>query len=101
MARRLITARTDQSGGKPFSENIIGNLRFGTEKMDRSHQKMPYNGFVLHGTVIGYYKDGSKKEETPWVQGKVNGTQIGYREDGSKAMETIYENGKKISRKEF
>ena len=26
---------------------------------------MPYNGFVLHGTVVGYYKDGSKKEETP------------------------------------
>ena len=61
---------------------------------------MPYKG-VLHGTVVSYHKDGSIKQETPWVKGKVNGTQIGYREDGSKAMETLYENGKEISRKEF
>ena len=63
-------------------------------------KEMPYKG-VLHGTVVSYHKDGSIKQETPWVKGKVNGTQIGYREDGSKAMETLYENGKEISRKEF
>ena len=57
--------------------------------------------FDLYGTVVWHYKDGSKKEETPWVKGKVNGTQIGYREDGSKSMETLYENGKEISRKKF
>jgi antitoxin component YwqK of YwqJK toxin-antitoxin module len=55
----------------------------------------------LHGTAVSYHKDGSIKEETPWVKGKVNGKQIGYREDGSKAMETLYENGNLISRKEF
>jgi antitoxin component YwqK of YwqJK toxin-antitoxin module len=55
----------------------------------------------LHGTAVLYHKDGSIKEETPWVKGKVNGTQIRYRDDGSKAMETLYENGNVISRKEF
>jgi antitoxin component YwqK of YwqJK toxin-antitoxin module len=62
---------------------------------------MPYKGHVLHGTAVSYHKDGSIKEETPWVKGKVNGTQIRYRDDGSKAMETLYENGNVISRKEF
>jgi antitoxin component YwqK of YwqJK toxin-antitoxin module len=62
---------------------------------------MPYKGHVLHGTAVSYQKDGSIKEETPWVNGKINGMQIGYREDGSKAMETLYENGNVISRKEF
>ncbi|MBT7406730.1 MAG: hypothetical protein HN754_11505 [Opitutae bacterium] len=64
-------------------------------------REMLCKDFDLYGTVVWYYKDGSKKEETHWVKGKVHGTQIGCREDGSKAMETLYENGKEISRKEF
>ena len=64
-------------------------------------KEMPYNEFVLDGTVVLYYKDGSRKEETQWVKGTMHGTQIGYREDGSKWRETLYEDGKKISQKEY
>ena len=63
-------------------------------------KEMPYNGFVLHGTVVwllqGRIEEGRKS-------GSRQGTwhSLGYREDGSKAMETVYENGNKISRKDL
>ena len=53
------------------------------------------------GTSIGYYEDGSKFVETPYLNGKIHGTEIRYNRDGSKWLEIVWENGKKISEKEF
>jgi len=55
---------------------------------------------VIHGTMI-YYDDGSKREETPYVDGKRHGTRIWYHEEGSKAEETVFENGERISYKRW
>ena len=61
----------------------------------------PYVDGKEHGTAIIYRADGSKQAEILWVEGKEHGTQITYRKDGSKRTERIFENGKFISFKEF
>ena len=47
------------------------------------------------GTRVGYYEDGSKKSENPWVNGKEHGTRIDYREDGSKESEIPFVDGER------
>ena len=47
----------------------------------------------LHGMVMGYYEDGTKSRETPYVDGKRQGVMIKYHEDGSKSGEHSYVKG--------
>ena len=46
------------------------------------------------GTEIWYHKDGTKMEETPYVDGEIHGKYMAYHEDGSKMSEAYYNNGK-------
>ena len=43
---------------------------------------------------ITYREDGSKEEETPYVEGKLHGTEVDYHRWGDKWRETPYVNGK-------
>ncbi|MBT3469992.1 MAG: hypothetical protein HN467_11775 [Opitutae bacterium] len=52
----------------------------------------PYVDGKMHGTALWYFKDGSTKTSAEWVHG--TGTEIWYHEDGSKWVETPYVDGK-------
>ena len=53
-------------------------------------EETPYVEGKRQGVMIKYYEDGSKSSETPYVDGNANGTEIKYRRNGSKEMETVY-----------
>ena len=70
------------------NRGVVPRTKYGTEiKYDwdgSKKEETPYVNGKMHGTSIYYYKDGSKRWETPLVDDKVHGTSIRYNEDGSK-----------------
>ena len=74
---------------EPFTGTAIEYREDGSKKWET-----PYVDGKEHGTVIAYYEDGSKWQEIPWVDGKRHGTAIAYYEDGSKQRENPYVDGK-------
>ena len=75
---------------EPFTGTQIGYYSDGTKK-----NELPYVNGILHGTLIEYWDDGSKLHETPYVNGKKHGTVIEYHKDGSKRWETPYLNDRR------
>ena len=74
---------------EPFTGTAISYWENGSKK-----EETPYVNGKLHGTEIEYRSDGSKWGEFPWVDGIKHGTEIGYFKDGTKAAEIPYVNGK-------
>ena len=72
-----------------YTGTRIGYFEDGSKKYET-----PYVNGKEHGTVIYYNEDGSKESETPYVNDKRHGTKIEYRSGGSKKEETPYVNGK-------
>ena len=58
-------------------------------------------GYGETKTEVLYHEDGSKRSETPYVDGKMHGTAIQYNKDGSPQREIVYENGEVISSKRY
>ena len=78
---------------EPFTGTQIGYFSDGTKK-----HELPYVNGIRHGTVIEYHNDGSKLHETPYLNGKKHGTVIEYHKDGSKRWETPYLNDRRHGR---
>ena len=76
--------------GEPFTGTGIWRWEDGS-KMEET----PYVDGKEHGMVFGYNRDGSKSRETPYVDGKSHGTAIFYWKNGSKKVETPWVNSKK------
>ena len=74
----------------PFTGTTIRCFRDGSK-----FEEIPYLDGKKHGTMIDYHANGSKWSETPWVKGKEHGRKIVYHKDGYKWSEIPYRNGKR------
>jgi antitoxin component YwqK of YwqJK toxin-antitoxin module len=84
----------EQEGKAPPAKGVVDDSEVADEiqkALDELHRETE----LYTGTRIGYYEDGSKKSETPYVNDERHGTEIWYNEDGSKKSETPYVKGKR------
>ena len=53
------------------------------------------------GLETDWYKNGQKREETTYKDGKANGLNTGWYENGQKEWEVTWKDGKEISEQEW
>ena len=92
-ARPKIVRSGDANGLPPLTSGKT--VKFNQIKFKRGMAYLKREKEPFTGTQIGYFSDGTKKHELPYVNGIRHGTVIEYHNDGSKLHETPYVNGKK------
>ena len=91
-ARPKIVRSGDANGLPPLTSGKT--VKFNQIKFKRGTAYLKGEKEPFTGTQIGYYSDGTKKNELPYVNGILHGTLIEYWDDGSKLHETPIERQK-------
>ena len=79
--------------------NLLNDEKYQLSEFYLSDNKTKYIGQVLSGTSIiegkgiSFYKNGNKRYEGNWKEGKANGKGIRYYENGNKYYEGDFKNG--------
>ncbi len=79
--------------------NLINDKKYQLSEIYLSDNKTKYIGQILNGTNIiegkgiSFYKNGNKRYEGNWKEGKAHGKGIRYYENGNKYFEGDFKNG--------